>query len=124
MGNLAVFQNQKFINVETVRKNGATVKTPVWFAEENGKLYVWTQADSGKVKRARNNSRVRVAVCDARGNVSSEWQDASVRVIDEPASVNHVSQLERKKYGVQKMLFDVMSKLRNKRYAALEISLM
>jgi hypothetical protein len=34
------------------------VKTPVWFVLHDGALYVYTEADSWKVKRVRNNPRV------------------------------------------------------------------
>ncbi len=50
--------------------NGTGVVTPVW-----GKLYVWTGADSWKVKRIRNNGRVRLVPSDARGNPEGEWEE-------------------------------------------------
>jgi PPOX class probable F420-dependent enzyme len=42
----------------TFRKNGEAVPTPVWFAESDGKLYIYTANSSGKVKRIRNNASV------------------------------------------------------------------
>ena len=74
----ASLQGQKYINLETFRKNGQGVRTPVWFAgePEQGvpeKLYVYSTADSGKAKRIRNNPRVRVAPCDVRGKLFGEW---------------------------------------------------
>jgi uncharacterized protein len=60
---------QKYISLTTFRKSGATVPTPVWFAEQDGKLYVKTRNDSGKYKRIRNNPRVKIAPCNARGKV-------------------------------------------------------
>ena len=58
----------KFLNLETFRKNGNGVKTPVWFVQEGEVLYVRTIADSGKVKRIRNNQQVNVAPCKANGD--------------------------------------------------------
>ena len=35
---LSQFANEKYLNLETYRKNGTPVLTPVWFADENGIL--------------------------------------------------------------------------------------
>jgi hypothetical protein len=60
MNGLAQFAGQQYLNLETYRKTGQAMPTPVWFLEDNGTLYVRTVANSGQVKRIRNNSRVRV----------------------------------------------------------------
>ena len=75
--------NPKFIALETFRKSGEAVKTPVWTVAQNGKLLVWTQGDSWKVKRARNNPRVRVAKCDMRGNTEGPWVEGVVASISD-----------------------------------------
>ena len=49
------FSGRNYLNLETYRKSGVAVRTPVWFAEQGGILYLYTLADSGKVKRIRNN---------------------------------------------------------------------
>jgi uncharacterized protein len=82
----ASLQGQKYINLETFRKNGQGVRTPVWFAGEPNegvpeKLYVYSTADSGKAKRIRNSPRVRVAPCDVRGKLLGEWIDARAEVV-------------------------------------------
>ena len=80
--NAAQFDGQNYISLETFRKSGLGVKTPVWFARHDDVLYVYTEADSGKVKRIRNNSRVRVAVCNMRGDVKGPWLDATASIIE------------------------------------------
>ena len=65
---LEQFQKQQYLNIETFRKSGQGVKTPVWFAQDGDSLYVWTQADSGKAKRIRNNGDVNIAPCTASGD--------------------------------------------------------
>src|SRR5512146_615348 len=60
-------RGQDYIDLVTFRKSGAAVHTPVWFAEQDGRLYVMTRSDSGKMKRIRNNPRVEVAPCTMRG---------------------------------------------------------
>ena len=39
---------ENYISLATFRRNGDAVRTPVWFAESGGCLYVFTEADSGK----------------------------------------------------------------------------
>ena len=73
MANTDQFHNKKYLNLETYRKNGAPVLTPMWFAEQDGQFYVYSVAEVGKVKRIRNNARVRVAPCGVRGNIEGEW---------------------------------------------------
>ena len=75
--------NPKFIALETFRKSGEAVKTPVWTVAQDGKLLVWTQGDSWKIKRARNNPRVRVAKCDMRGNTEGPWVEGVVASISD-----------------------------------------
>ena len=73
----------KYIALETFRKSGEAVKTPVWTVAQDGKLLVWTQGDSWKVKRARNNRQVRVAKCDMRGNTEGPWVEGVVASISD-----------------------------------------
>ena len=79
---LAQFGGQNYISLETFKKSGQGVKTPVWFVLHNDALYVYTEADSWKVKRIRNNPRVRVAVCNVRGTVKGPWLDATGSIIE------------------------------------------
>src|SRR6266567_113542 len=72
---------QKYIALTTFRKNGQAVSTPVWFAEDGGKLYVMTRNDSGKYKRIRNNPQVRIAPCTVRGTVIGPELPAQAQVL-------------------------------------------
>lgn len=103
---------EQYISLETFRKNGAGVKTPVWVAGEGDKLYVWTQRDSWKVKRIRNNSRVRLAKSDQRGNTSGEWIPAQARVLDTPEARARMQQRLTRKYGLMARMFLLMGRLR------------
>ena len=58
---LAQFAGQKYLNMESFRKNGQGVRTPLWFVEADGVFYFYTVAHSYKVARLRNNPRVRIA---------------------------------------------------------------
>jgi PPOX class probable F420-dependent enzyme len=77
----AEIQGQKYISLTTFRKNGAGVATPVWFGEEDGKLYVMTISKMGKVKRIRNNPQVQVAPCTIRGKITGGQFSATARLL-------------------------------------------
>src|SRR5215210_6903940 len=47
-------RKRKYVNLTTFRKSGEAVDTTVWFALVDGRVYVQTGRDSGKVKRIRN----------------------------------------------------------------------
>jgi uncharacterized protein len=74
-------RGQKYISLTTFRKTGAAVATPVWFGEQDDKLYVMTRSDMGKTKRIRNNSQVRVAPCTIRGKVTGPEFAATARLL-------------------------------------------
>jgi len=115
--------NPTYIALETFRKSGEGVITPVWAVAEDGKLYVWTIGDSGKVKRIRNSGRVRIAVSDSRGTPKSEWVEATARVLDTPADEEKQRKRLASKYGWQFHMFNFMGRFsRNKAgHVAIEV---
>jgi len=119
---IAQFANAKYLNLETFRKSSASVRTPVWFAQATGQavFYVYSEADAGKVKRIRNNSKVRVAPCSFRGEARGEWMDARARICGEEESARG-QQLLRAKYGWQKAIADFFGKLRGHKHAVIAI---
>lgn len=94
---------EKYINLETYRKNGRGVRTPVWFVESSSDdgsiLYVRTSDDTGKYKRIRNNPSVQVAPCDMRGSVKGKWVKGEARIASEEEKLKAFKMLE-KKYGI------------------------
>lgn len=60
-------EGHRYIRLTTFRKTGDPVPTPVWFALHDGRLYITTEPDSGKMKRIRNDPRVRISPCNAWG---------------------------------------------------------
>ena len=118
---LAQFTGQ-FLNLETFRKSGVGVPTPVWFVEQDGILYVRTIDNSGKVKRIRNNGQVRVAPCDSRGSLKGEWVEAQAKMVEGETAAKANALLD-KKYGFQKKMFDSMAKLRKNEHAMIQINL-
>ncbi len=121
--NFADLGNEEYIALETFRKSGEGVITPVWVTPEDGKLYVWTVGDSWKVKRIRNDSHVRMAASDARGNPKSEWVEGMATVLDAPEAEARQRERLSAKYGMKYRLFGLMAKLRGNGgpHVALEI---
>lgn len=112
--------NEKYLNLETYRKNGQPVLTPVWFAEEKGVFYVYSLANAGKIKRIRNNPRVRIAPCDVRGKRKGEWMAGQARVVGD-ADAEHGQWLLTQKYGVLKRIGDFFSRWRGRTQAVVAI---
>jgi PPOX class probable F420-dependent enzyme len=114
------FARHNYISLETFRKNGQGVATPVWFAEERGILYVYSEAASGKIKRIRNNPRVRIAPCDARGRLKGERVVATARIL-EGDEARHADDLLNAKYRIMKRLLAFFAKFRPRPRAWLAI---
>lgn len=95
MSGFAHLRRENYIDLVTFRRSGAPVHTPVWFAEDGGKLYVMTRSDSGKFKRLRNNPRVEVAPSSIRGKVTGPPVPGTAQVTGDS---ERARQLIRKKY--------------------------
>ena len=114
------FEGEKYLNVETYRKTGQAVATPVWFAQDGGLVYIYSLADAGKVKRIRNNPRVRVAPCDMRGKLKGEWEGARARIVQgEETAKGH--RLLDQKYGLLKKVGNLFSKVMNRERVVIAI---
>ncbi len=116
-----MFDRQQYLNLETFRKNGNGVKTPVWFVADGGTLFVRTGAASGKVKRIRNHPKVHIAPCKMDGALLGDWMEASARLVSDPEIDRKVDRLLGKKYGLMKFLFGLTSSLQGRKDAIIEI---
>ena len=120
-----MWERERYISLVTFRRNGSEAATPVWFAEVDGRLYVFSEGDSHKVKRLRRNPAVRAAPCRVLGTVTGDWVPGRGRIVTDDAAL--VARAERAfvaKYGWQIRLFDAVSKLAGKypKRAWLELS--
>ena len=97
------FVGQRYISLETYRRNGGAVRTPLWFVEHSGELMFYTMAASGKAKRLQRDPRVRVAPCDARGTVKGGWVEGTTRSL-EGEEARQVQAMLNRKYGWQRGL--------------------
>ena len=113
-----------YLSLTTFRKDGTPVATPVWASQEGDRLYVWTEADAGKIKRLRNNSAVLLAPCDSRGGLQGAQVEGSAIEKDDASDVERLRRLHRAKYGVQFRLFDGFASVfrRARGHVVIEIS--
>ena len=118
---LAAFAQHKYLSLETFKKSGDSVRTPVWFAADPAaelgsaaaKLYVYSDGNSGKVKRIRNNASVRIAPCDARGKLRGDWTDARAQIVS-GAEAERGMRLLNQKYAPWKQLLDFFASFRKR----------
>ena len=88
--------------------------TPVWAAELEGALYVFSQTDTGKVKRIRNSSQVQVAECTAGGKIKGAWHDATACLVTDPAREQAAYSALRNKYGWKMKILDLGARISGK----------
>ncbi|MEZ4668431.1 MAG: PPOX class F420-dependent oxidoreductase [Anaerolineae bacterium] len=101
----------QYISLTTFRKNGQGVSTPVWFAERDGKLYVYTDAKAWKLKRITNNPHVTVAPCTFRGKLLGEVLEGSARVLTTPEERKLANDTLNSKYGFIKRFLNFLARL-------------
>jgi PPOX class probable F420-dependent enzyme len=111
----AAFEGKKYLNLETYRKSGAGVRTPVWFATApvragGPKLYVYAAADSGKAKRLHRTGLSKIAPCDARGNLTGAWVATRAEIVGSEEFALGMSLLNRK-YWPWKQILDLSTQL-------------
>jgi PPOX class probable F420-dependent enzyme len=116
---LAQFDGQNYISLETFKKNGQGVKTPVWFVLYENVFYVYTEADSWKVRRIRNNPRVRVAACNVRGAVKGRWLDATASIVEGDERLVADKLLDRKYF--LKKIFNFLTRINRHTRAMIRI---
>jgi len=100
---------QTYVNLETFRRDGTAVATPVWVAPLEGRLVIFTDGTSYKVKRVRRNPRVRIAACDMRGKASGPWLDGTATIVRDPEHEARAYAALRAKYGLQMRAIDLLS---------------
>jgi uncharacterized protein len=123
MNSLKQFSKKKYLNLETIRKNGESMKTPVWFAQDGETIYVQTAANSGKVKRVRNCGQVNVVPCKMDGTPIGTWAPADAMEITDAEVSKKVNRLLDKKYGLIKKIFSLGAARQDRQDTILEIKL-
>ena len=96
---LEPFLDQKYINLETYKKDGTSIRTPVWFVIDKNLIYVITRDSTGKVKRLGNNQNVRIVPCSFKGEPKNEWVKGKAEMIT-GEEADKAIKLRKKKYGM------------------------
>lgn len=94
----------QYVSFTSYRRNGDAVPTAVWIAPmSGGRAGFTTAADSGKVKRLRNNPAVTLRKCDARGRVpdGAEEVTATAEVVIGGTGFEEVRTAMKGKYGLR-----------------------
>ena len=95
---LEQFSKQKYINLETYKRDNTPIKTPVWFVIDKGLVYIITRESTGKVKRLKNNQNVRVVPCSFKGEIKNEWVNGKAQMVT-GSEADNIIKLRKKKYG-------------------------
>jgi hypothetical protein len=121
-GTFGGLRASKYTLLITFRKNGDAVPSPVWAAvDAEGRLYLETEKDSGKVKRIRNNPQVIVAPATVRGKPKGTPIAGSARIVatDEWA---HAEETLSHFYGLGRRLYTVLFSMPEASRAYVEVS--
>ena len=100
---LGQFIDQKYINLETYKKDGTPIRTPVWFVINNDLIYVITRDSTGKVRRLENNSDVRIVPCSFKGEPKNGGVKGKAEKIAGEVADKAIK-LRKKKYGMSARL--------------------
>jgi hypothetical protein len=74
---------QRAVLLETRKRDGSWVGTPVSIVVADGRAFFRTYDASGKAKRLRNFAGVRVAPCTLRGRPTGPSVAATARLLDD-----------------------------------------
>jgi PPOX class probable F420-dependent enzyme len=116
---LSAFEGEKYLNLESYKRNGQPVATPLWFADQDGTIYVYTMEDAFKVKRIRNNPKVRIAPCDIRGRLKGDWVEGRASIVTGDQERRGNELLDRKYWG--KRIGNFISRFRKRKRVMITI---
>ena len=109
-----LFDTAEYLSLSTKKRDGSTVETPVWFAKKDNTLYLFSEGNAGKIKRLKNFPQTRVAICDIRGKIKSEWISTEGRILSDDADINMALSSLHHKYGWKMKLLDFFSRVAGK----------
>jgi len=108
------FNTAEYISFSTRKRDGSTVETPVWFAHVEGRIYIYSEGNAGKVKRLRNFPESQIAPCGVRGKLKGPWVMTFGRIISDEAEKKTAYNALRKKYRWKLAILDSFARLGGK----------
>jgi PPOX class probable F420-dependent enzyme len=98
------FPDTEYVLVATYRRDGTPVPTPVWAAVDGDRLVFRSETDTAKVRRLRNEARVRVAPCTMRGKPTGPPIEATARIVGPQDDA--AEQALSAKYGLERRVYE------------------
>ena|SRR5437870_2445593 len=86
----------RFLLLTTFRASGEPVSTPMWFAARNGRMYLVTACNAGKLGRLRADPRVLVAPCRSQGRPLGPAVAATATLLEPHLSADAARALSRR----------------------------
>ena len=115
---LQALERERYISLETFRKNGTGVKTPVWFAylpgdgDGEGSLVVLTGGKSHKIKRLQSNPAIKAAACNMNGKkILGPFHDGTCELVEDQATIQRAVDVLKRKYTWQWRIFMAAARL-------------
>lgn len=94
----------------TWKRDGTAMPSPVWFARDGERVYVWTEVNAWKAKRLRNNPAALLAPCTVRGVPLGDPVAATGRVLTDEAERDRAARVIRRSWSLGQRLFEAMSR--------------
>lgn len=104
---------QRFVALTTFKRNGEGVSTPMWIGRDGTHLFVWTHADSWKVKRVGNDPRITLVPSGRTGKVRAGAQQVTgtAEVLADQRTVDRLEGVIRRKYGIEYRIVTTIERL-------------
>lgn len=95
--------DEKFVSLTTFKRDGNPVASPMWIVRDGPLLWLWTPAESVKVRRVRRNPRVTLTPCGRTGKARAAGVvvEGTAEVVAAPGEVARIESLLKRKYGVE-----------------------
>jgi PPOX class probable F420-dependent enzyme len=112
---VAQFSGRRYINLESYKKDGEAVLTPVQSIQEKELVYFRTDPRTWKVKRIQRNPHVRIVPSDRSGKPNGTWVDGRAQIL-EGEERDRMMLVFRREYGaVGNSLISLVARLRGER---------
>lgn len=121
----ASLHDARYVLMRSFRRDGTAVATPFGPMHRDGKIYCYTNARSGKVKRIRRDTRVEVATCTQRGQITGPIVEGRARLLsgaERAAQAKAFDELWLKQFGLMWRIGRAIERLRGVERAVIEIT--
>lgn len=117
-------ESARYVLLTTFRRNGVGVPTPFGALHRDGKVFCFTFARSGKVKRIRREPRVEVAPCTQRGALLAPAVPGRARILEGAEAAEIAAAFDElwvRQFGLMWRIGKAIERLRRMRRVAIEI---